>query len=65
VVENTSPLAFFVADPYTCGYIMSKLITGLTPYNSELVIFQAERIGDEKCEYNNSQKTGFFSIPKR
>lgn len=64
VVENTSPLAFFVADPYTCGYIMSKLITGLTPYNSELVLFQAERIGDESANTTILRKRGFLAYLK-
>ena len=64
MVENTSPLAFFVANPYICGYIMSKLITGLTPQSSDLVLFQAERIGDESANTTILRKQGFMAYLK-
>lgn len=61
MVENTSPLAYFIANPYICGYIMSKIITSIIPADSELALFQAERIGDESANTTILRKQGFMA----
>src|SRR5690606_31733426 len=46
-IDSTSPLAFFSADHYVCGFMMAKLITSIIPSQSNIAIFQAVRTGDK------------------
>jgi len=39
----------FSSDHYTCGYLMSKLITSIIPKSSDIGILQAVRIGNESA----------------
>ena len=48
-IDSTSPLAFFSADHYVCGYMMAKLITSIIPSHTNIAIFQAVRTGDKSA----------------
>lgn len=39
-VEGASPLAFYTANPYTCGYLIAKLITQITPKDADIALFK-------------------------
>jgi LacI family transcriptional regulator len=58
MMQGTSPLAYFSSDHYTCGYLMCKLLTSITPENSEIGILQAERIGDGSANTTILRKKG-------
>jgi len=61
MVEGTSPLAFFAANPHICGYLMCKLITSITSPDSGIALFQAVRVGDESANTTILRKAGFMS----
>ncbi|MCL2651600.1 MAG: LacI family DNA-binding transcriptional regulator [Candidatus Azobacteroides sp.] len=61
MIEGTSPLAFFIADPHICGYLMCKLVTHITPKDSGIALFQAMRVGDESANTTILRKAGFMS----
>lgn len=58
-IEETSPLAFFSADHYVCGYMMARLITSIIPDHSNIAIFQAVRTGDRSANTTILRKKGF------
>lgn len=60
-IDCTFPLAYFASDPYTCGYLMGKLIDTITPTDAEYVIFQAIRVGDASANTTILRKQGFMS----
>jgi ABC-type sugar transport system, periplasmic component len=59
-IEEASPLAFFSADHYVCGYLMAKLITSITPDNSDIGILQAVRTGDRSANSSILRRKGFM-----
>lgn len=59
-VENTSPLAYFSANHYTCGYLMSKLINFIMHDNADIGIMQAMRVGNESANSTILRKQGFM-----
>lgn len=60
-VEGAAPLAFYTANPYTCGYLIAKLITQITPQNADIALFQAIRVGDESANTTILRKAGFMA----
>ena len=60
-VEGTSPLAFYSSNPYTCGYLIAKLITSITPENVDIALLQAIRVGDESANATILRKAGFMA----
>ena len=60
-VEGTLPLAFYTANPHTCGYLIAKLITQITPKDAEIALFQALRVGDESANTTILRKAGFVA----
>lgn len=58
-IEETSPLAFFSANHYVCGYMMAKLITSIIPKNANITIFHAVRTGDKSANTTILRKNGF------
>lgn len=58
-IEETSPLAFFSANHYVCGYMMAKLITSIIPKNANIAIFHAVRTGDKSANTTILRKNGF------
>lgn len=60
MVEGTSPLAYFIADPFTCGYLMAKLITMAIGPDAGIAIMQAVRVGDESANITIDRKAGFM-----
>jgi len=58
-IEDTSPLAFFSADHYICGYMIAKLITSIIPTHTNIAIFQAVRTGDRSANTTILRKKGF------
>jgi len=58
-IEDTSPLAFFSADHYVCGYMIAKLITSIIPDHTNIAIFQAVRTGDRSANTTILRKKGF------
>ena len=58
-IEKTSPLAFFSADHYVCGYMMARLITSITPDHAVIAIFHAVRTGDRSANTTILRKKGF------
>ncbi len=58
-IDSTSPLAFFSADHYVCGYMMAKLITSIIPSHTNIAIFQAVRTGDKSANTTILRKKGF------
>jgi len=61
MVDGTLPLAFFVANPHICGYLMCKLLSCITPPNSDIALFQAMRVGDESANTTILRKAGFLA----
>jgi LacI family transcriptional regulator len=59
-IKQSFPLAFFSSDHYTCGYLMSKLITSIIPKSSDIGILQAVRIGNESANTTVLRKKGFM-----
>ena len=64
IVEEASPLAFYASNPYTCGYLIAKLITNITPENADIAILQAIRLGDESANTTILRKAGFMAYYK-
>ena len=58
-IEDTSPLAFFSADHYVCGFMIAKLITSIIPAHTNIAIFQAVRSGDRSANTTILRKKGF------
>ncbi|HCC85134.1 MAG TPA: transcriptional regulator [Porphyromonadaceae bacterium] len=58
-IENATPLAFFSADHYVCGYMIAKLITSIIPAHTNIAIFQAVRTGDRSANTTILRKKGF------
>ncbi|MDD4453566.1 MAG: LacI family DNA-binding transcriptional regulator, partial [Proteiniphilum sp.] len=58
-IDSTSPLAFFSADHYVCGFMMAKLITSIIPDQANIAIFQAVRTGDKSANTTILRKKGF------
>lgn len=61
MVEGTSPLAFYASNPYTCGYLIAKLVTSITPPGADIALLQALRIGDESANTTILRKAGFMA----
>lgn len=57
-VENTSPLAFYSANHYICGYLMCKLLVSLIPEGSDIGILQAIRVGDRSANTSILRRQG-------
>lgn len=64
MVENTSPLAFYSANQYICGYLMCKLLTSLIPKNSDIGVLQAIRVGDQSANTSILRREGAFDYLK-
>jgi len=64
MVEQTSPLAFFSSNHYTCGYQMCKLVTAIMRNPSDIGILQAVRIGDKSANTTILRKNGFDNYLK-
>ncbi len=62
MVHGTSPIAFFSADQTACGYLLAKLISQISPADSEFAICQAVRQGDESAYNTLLRKTGFMKF---
>lgn len=60
-VEGAVPLAFYTAHPYTCGYMIAKLITKIIPENADIALLQAIRVGDESANTTILRKAGFIA----
>lgn len=60
-IEGVLPLAFYTADPHTCGYLIAKLITQITPKDADIALLQAIRIGDESANTTILRKAGFMA----
>lgn len=60
MIDGTTPLAYFIADPFRCGRLMGHLITDITEPNSEIAIMQAVRVGDESANITIIRKSGFM-----
>lgn len=58
-VENTSPVACFSSDHYTCGYLMGKIMNAVMHDNRDIGILQAMRIGNESANSTILRKNGF------
>ena len=58
-VEDTSPVACFSSDHYTCGYLMGKIMHAVIHDNSDIGILQAVRIGNESANSTILRKNGF------
>lgn len=59
-IDGTMPIASFSSDQFRCGYLSSKMITSITPSDSEYVVFQAVRIGDGSSITSLQRKAGFL-----
>ncbi len=60
VIDGTSPLTAFAADPHTCGYLTGKLIDSITPPDAEFVLFQAVRVGRASANTTILRKQGLM-----
>ncbi len=60
-IDCTFPLAYFASDPYTCGYLMGKLLDTITPPDSEYALFQAIRVGDSSANTTILRKQGLMT----
>ncbi len=58
-IEGTNPVANFTVEQHRCGYLAGRLLSELTPKDSELVVFQAIRIGEESAYNTIKRKEGF------
>lgn len=58
-MEELPSLAFFSSDHFACGRLMCKLITSITPPESEIGILRATRIGDESANTTVLRRQGF------
>ncbi len=57
-VEGCSPLAYYTANHFTCGYLMCKLLMSLIPESSEIAVLQAIRIGDQRSNTGMLRREG-------
>ncbi len=62
MVDGTSPVCFFSANQYVCGYLLAKLMYQITPAGSEYVLCQARRVGDESANNTMMRKSGFMEF---
>ena len=60
-IDCTFPLAYFIADPFKCGYLIGKLLDMITPDDAEFVLFQAIRVGDASANTTILRKQGFMT----
>lgn len=58
-VEDTSPVACFSSDHFTCGYLMSKIMNAIMHDNRDIGILQAMRVGNESANSTILRKNGF------
>lgn len=63
-VEQTSPLAYFSANHYICGYLMSKLIHSIMQNSHDIGIMQAMRVGNESANSTILRKAGLTDFLK-
>lgn len=64
-VEGCSPLAYYTANQYVCGYLMCKLLVNLMPENAEIAILQAIRIGDQSSNTGVLRRAGVYDYLKK
>ena len=64
LVEGCAPLAYYSANHYICGYLMSKLLTSLIPAQGELAVLQAIRIGDQSANTSILRRKGAYAYLK-
>ena len=57
-VEGCSPLAYYTANHYICGYLMCKLLNTLIPEDAEIAVLQAIRIGDQSSNASMLRRSG-------
>ncbi len=62
MIEGISPLAFFVADPHVCGYLMCKLIHQLVPPGSGVALLRAMHTGNESANITILREAGFLAF---
>ncbi len=60
MVDGTSPIGFFSANQQVCGYLLAKLMYQITPEDSNYVLCQARRVGDESSNNTLARKSGFM-----
>lgn len=63
-VEGCSPLAYYTANHYVCGYLMCKLLTSLISEDSEIAVLQAIRVGDQSANTSILRREGTYDYLK-
>lgn len=64
LIEGCSPLAYYSANHYICGYLMSKLLFSLISKQDELAVLQAIRIGDQSANTSILRREGALAYLK-
>lgn len=60
LIDDTHPVASFSTDQNACGRLLARLLTNMTPANSEYAVFGLERIGNEKSFNSILRKQGLM-----
>ena len=64
IIANTSPIATFTTDQYTCGFLLGKMLHSITPSDAEYAIFRNQRIGNRSSMNSVERKRGFMDFFK-
>ncbi len=64
-VKDTSPLAYFCANHYITGFLMSKLIHSIMQNGKDIGIMQAMRVGNESANSTLLRISGFSDYLKK
>lgn len=64
MINETSPLAFYSANHYICGYLTCKLLLSLIPKCSDIGVLQAIRVGDQSSNASIKRREGAFDYLK-
>lgn len=63
-IEGCNPVSFFSCDHFKCGFLTAKLISLITPKESEIILFQAVRTGDQSSNASILRRAGFMHYCK-
>lgn len=59
LLEEASPISSFTTDQYTCGYLLAKILKGLSERIGTYAMFRSSRIGNERSNNSYEKLLGF------
>lgn len=59
LLEDANPISSFTTDQYICGYLLAKILKGLSERKGTYAMFRSSRIGNERSNNSYEKLLGF------